>query len=117
MTDKPQVTVLTDAQATEMRRLHRTRSIECGALTATLACDGCDGAAMYGGGRCVHDCHTEAALRDACTVADPPPAEVLAAARAAGAVLRIHDGQPVVWTDGRPAVVPTCTITPKGEVL
>ena len=53
------VTVLTAAQAAEMRRLHRTRSIECGAMTTTLMCRGCDGAAMDGRGDCLHDCHAK----------------------------------------------------------
>ncbi len=58
MTDKPQVTYLTEAQAAELTHLGQTRSMECGAMTVTLRCAGCDGAAMDGGGPCKHDCHT-----------------------------------------------------------
>lgn len=57
MTDEPQVTYLTIAQASELPRLGRLRSIECGAMTANPMCAGCDGGAMDGGGRCRHDCH------------------------------------------------------------
>ncbi len=57
VTDEPQVTYLTEAQAAELTHLARTRSMECGAMTATLRCAGCDGAAMDGGGPCRHDCH------------------------------------------------------------
>ena len=56
---KSQVTYLTVAQAAELTRRRETLSLECGAMSATLRCAGCDRAATEGRGPCLHDCHDE----------------------------------------------------------
>lgn len=64
------VTVATADEAAAATRRFRVRSLECGALTKSLRCSGCDGLAMEGGGVCFHECHDWLAAPD-------PPADEL----------------------------------------
>ncbi len=67
MSEEPQVTYLTDAQAAEFTRRRETLSLECSA--ATPRCAGCDGAAAEGWGPCLHDCHDDVEPHDAALTA------------------------------------------------
>jgi hypothetical protein len=51
------VTVATPEEAAANTRTMETRSLECSRRTPM--CSGCDGAAAWGSGPCLHECHEE----------------------------------------------------------